>query len=457
MKQKNILVFLTDDHGAWASRPYGNSEVATPTLDFLARTGTRYQNAFTPSPVCSPARACFFTGKLPSQHGIHDWIQETADPEKSWLDHERNLGECLQTAGYQTALVGKWHCGRGQHPQKGFDKWFSHAKGQYPHFGKQLFSDQGKIVERQGRQSTLLTDEALSYLRTRESSKPFFLFVGLVDTHSPFSGHPERLVSRYRDARFSDIPSDRLSLPAGMKNRPEFSPKTPEESRQWLAQYYAAVTHIDEQMGRVIDELETLGVLDETLVVYTSDHGHMNGHHGLYTKGNGTVPQNFYDESIRIPLLIRAPGLFPAGETETSFVDHLDLFQTLASAGGVHVNGESFPGKSFLPEHPEAPLKIWREEQFCEYGNARMIRTSRHKLIQRFAPHAPASPDELYDLLEDPRETTNRFDEPALAGIQKDLLQKLEEHFQRYEIPEKSGTKILDQPVHNAWEPWRLK
>lgn len=458
MKQRNILVFLTDDHGAWASRPYGNSEVETPTLDFLAKTGTRYQNAFTPSPVCSPARACFFTGKLPSQHGIHDWIQETANPGTAWLDrNEKNLGQYLQGAGYQTALVGKWHCGQSQLPQKGFDKWFSYTRGQYPHFGKQFFSDQGRPVERYGHQSALLADEAISFLKTRSGDKPFFLFVGLVDTHSPFSHHPERLVSRYRNARFSDIPNDRLSLPIGMRPRTDFLPKTQEEGREWLAQYYAAVSHIDEQMGRVVDQLETLGVLDETLLVYTSDHGHMNGHHGIYTKGNGTLPQNFYDESIRVPLFIRAPGLFPAGRTETAFVDHLDLFQTLAAAGGAFLNDKSFPGKSFLPGPPEPSLESWREAQFCEYGNARMIRTARYKLIRRFAPHAPGSPDELYDLAEDSRETVNRIGDPVLAAIQKDLSERLEQHFTRFEIPERSGTKILDLPVHNPWEPWRMK
>jgi len=305
-----------------------------------------------------------------------------------------------------------------------------------------------------------ITQQLKDKISIEIDGKPFTDFYIGPETGKPYL-HPLRSADGKIVTRgfpmVPDIPAEALSLPAGMKNRPTFLPKTPEESREWLAQYYAAVTHIDEQVGRVIDELETLGVLDDTLVVYTSDHGHMNGHHGLYTKGNGTLPQNFYEESIRIPLFIRAPGLFPAGNTESAFVDHLDLFQTLASVAGAGVNGESFPGKSFLPENPEAPLKTWREEQFCEYGNARMIRTGRHKLIRRFAPHAPASPDELYDLHEDPRETKNRFGDPSLAGIQKDLLQKLEEHFHRYEIPEKSGTKILDQPVHNAWEPWRLK
>lgn len=126
---RNILVFLTDDHARWALGCYGNSEVRTPTMDHLAATGVVFDNAYTPSPVCSPARASFFTGRLPSQHGVHDYLAE-ADPEVravDWLSGEVTLARLLRDNGYATALTGKWHLGREESVPDGFDYWYSRS------------------------------------------------------------------------------------------------------------------------------------------------------------------------------------------------------------------------------------------------------------------------------------------------------------------------------------------
>src|SRR6185312_15689596 len=186
----NILVFLTDDHGQWAQPAYGNSEIHAPNLDRLAARGVRMTGAYTPCPVCSPARASFFTGRMPSQHGIHDWIEEmTHEFTHPGLKNQTLISELLRDAGYDTGLVGKWHCGRSREPHPGFDRWFSYWTNQYPHRGTQNFSDQGKHVVEEGAQSPLLTDRAIEFLRRHHESaerreKPFFLFVGYVDTHS---------------------------------------------------------------------------------------------------------------------------------------------------------------------------------------------------------------------------------------------------------------------------------
>ena len=187
-RRPHILVVLTDNHGRWATGCYGNPVVQTPTLDWLARTGVRMDRAFTPSPVCSPARASFFTGQMPSAHGIHDWIEEwePVGQDHPGLRGQETLGTRLQQAGYHTALFGKWHCGHSRDPQPGFDRWFSYAHSQFPHRGRIAFSDDGQRVEHDGFQSERITREAVRHLEgILSEDRPVFAVVGHVNTHSP--------------------------------------------------------------------------------------------------------------------------------------------------------------------------------------------------------------------------------------------------------------------------------
>ena len=200
------------------------------------------------------------------------------------------------------------------------------------------------------------------------------------------------------------------------------------------------------------------------LVFMTDDHGHMNGHHGLYTKGNATVLQNFLEESIAVPCLLRRPGQIRPGQVHDAPVDHCDLFQTLLEAARCQeaapdAQKRNSPGRSYLSllDGRAPPRTGWRTEQFCEYGNARMIRTERHKLILRYPPHAPRFSEELYDLHDDPRETINRFQDPLYAELRQTLRTRLDAHFARYEEAESSGREILKRPVHNPNEPWRTE
>jgi arylsulfatase A-like enzyme len=450
----NILIFMTDDHGQWASRAYGNRELFTPTMDWLGASGARMLNAFTPSPVCSPARASFFTGAIPSRHGIHDWLSEQQKEVHPGLEGQTLLPERLRAAGYHTGLVGKWHCGEDRRTPPGFERWFGYADGQYLHFGAKSYRDQDQVVGIHGHQAAVLTDQAIRFLRERPADRPFFLFVGYVNTHKPHKDQPRRLVEHYRKGNFQDIPADESPAPGYRPNR-RVLPNNAEEAREWLAQYYAAVTMIDEQIGRVMDELDNLKLDEQTLIVYTADHGHMNGHHGLECKGNNTVPQNFLEESIRVPLMVRWGAGIAPGQTPAAFVDHCDLFATLLAAGGAAgvLEAES-PGRSFLPllAGVDAP---WREAQFCEYGNARMIRTGRYKLICRYPGPNGHFPDELYDLLADPRETVNRIGEPELGSVVEGLRQQLEAYFARHAVPERDGRRIELLVKCNNDEPWR--
>ena len=458
-RKPNILVFLTDDHGQWASSSYGNREIHSPSLAHLAANGARMEHAFTPCPVCSPARASFFSGKFPSAHGIHDHIAEASEGcDHPGIAGQTTIAKRLQDCGYYTGLVGKWHLNDFWKRPPGFDEWFTLAKGTNAQFREQRYFENERMVSKYGNQAIHLTERALRFLGNRDPEKPFFLFVGYTNTHRPHVGEPERLVAHYRRCSFSDIPNERHRSARGAVRAA--APEDPEQRREELAQYYAAVNLIDEQVGRIVDELANEGALKDTLVVYTADHGHMNGHHGLNGKGNATVPQNFLDESIHIPCLLSWPERIRAGRVYDQFVDHCDLFATLLEAAGYERGAEVdpelklSPGRSYLPLLEGEEITDWRKHQICEYGNARMVRTETAKLIRRYPGPNGHFDDEFYDLRSDPRENDNRIGDQARADTMADLDRRLEGFFERYEVPHGSGKRIVELPICNRAEPW---
>lgn len=446
----NIIVFFCDDHAQWALPAYGNREIHAPNLTHLAQTGLLMQNAFTPCPVCSPARASFWTGLYPSQHGVHDHLAED-DPAvqaSDWLAGLPTLAQRLHDAGYATALSGKWHCGGGEVPKPGFDFWYS-AWRKTPKYDSPVnkYSDQGAVVERRGTDTQIITDAAVDFLRERDRRKPFFLFAGYAAVHNPWRNRPERLVERYRGATFDDIPND-IAYPFGAAGTHPLAPEDPREAR---AQYYASVSMIDEGVGRVLDELEAQRARDETLIVYTSDHGLNLGHHGLWGKGNGSQPLNMLEESIRVPLIVNQPGVITGGARRAEFVTHCDLHQTLLDvAGAASPDRADQPGRSFmsllLGEHDA----VWRNIYFGEYGTTRAIRDRRYKLVCR-ADNAVL----LHDLGTDPRETANLIDEDDCRPVVKRLRAQLDAFFTRFQVAEHSGLRGNDLPMHNRREAWR--
>jgi choline-sulfatase len=455
----NILLFLTDDHAQWANGAYGNGEIMTPNMDTLAETGVLMDNAFTPTPVCSPGRACLLTGRFSSQHGIHDYLGSTPGVDVNnypWLKEETLLPEILHDAGYATYLSGKWHLGHENQPQGGFDRTFTHGS-HYPftHRGKRTFYEDGNPVEMEGFKTRIFTEKAIQYLRERDLEKPFYLQVDYIATHNPWEGHPDRLVEHYRHCTFDELPSDE-SYPFGIQNlESTFDYRLdPHESR---AQYYAAVSQIDEGIGQLLDELEALGLRENTLVIYTSDHGLNCGQHGIWGKGNGTLPLNMVEESIRIPMILNQPdGLF-SKQQRPEFVDHTDLFQTILDLVQVELDpafriDRNYPGRSFASVLTNtAPLEDWKENQIGEYGDVRMIRDNWHKLVRRY----PDGPNELFDLKADPREMVNCFDNPDYQQVVADLTEKLDRFFERYADPVKSGLNVKQLPIHNSGESWR--
>lgn len=458
----HIIVFMTDDHGQWASSTYGNGELHTPTMQWLAETGTVMRSAYTPCPVCSPARASFWTGKIPSAHGIHDYIQEAnQDPRilQGGILGQVHLGQLLQGRGYRTAMMGKWHAGGQGQPVEGFDVWFSSLKGTNARFGPQSYSDNGEPIQWHGHQSPGITQRAVRFLQDAhrtEPQRPVFLFVGYTDTHGPHDNAPPRLVEHYRRSTFADIPDERFAEAHGL---PRFPMNARDAAcREDLADYYASVEMIDQQMGAILDVWAGCGQLDQTVVLYTSDHGHLNGHHGLHSKGNATWPQNFLEESVLVPSLWRWPEKIHPGCRLDAPVDHCDASATLLDAGGSSVDnaiaadGVNRPGRSFLPML-QTGRQPWRDWQVCEYGNARMIRDARHKFIRRSpAVHYDAS-NELYDLTVDPRERIDLLSKDQ--GVAENLDDCLRSYFERYAVPEADGFDTSMIRGHfNSYEPW---
>ena len=454
-RDRNIIVIFNDDHGQWALPAYGNKDLHTPTLDYLAGTGVVMENAFTPTPVCSPARACFLTGRLASQHGLHDYIASGEDFDtRRWLDKEVTLPQLLQKSGYQVGLTGKWHLGNDIEPHPGFDSWFA-LSGDYPigAKGRYRFSDDGKIVELDGYKSQIITDHAVRFLRQRDQERPFFLFVGHTATHSPWTDHPERLVEHYRAKEFSAVPEG-ASYPFGKQNLESAELRPCPDEREGLAQYYAAITSLDEAVGRLMDEVDAQGLTDSTLILYTSDHGLCCGHHGIWGKGNGTLPLNMVEESIRIPVIFNHPKVIPRANRRPEFTDHLDLFQTLADYCGVQPpddGNDIYAGRSLLPMLTGQDLsEPWRAVQFGEYGNVRMIRDQRYKLVIYCADNYCR----LFDLEDDPAEETDIAGMPEQAMRIEQMKAQLDAHFRRYEVKQNSGVRNGGPEKTNFTSPW---
>jgi len=450
----NIVVVMADDHAQWALGAYGLDQIDTPNIDWLADQGVLFENAMTPAPVCSAARASFYTGKMPSQHGVHDFLSESPEFDANWLAGEKLLSERLQDAGYRTGLFGKWHATTDSKvPQPGFDRWLSYDslsagwENQYLRSGTVNFSSDGEQVQYTGVQARFLTEEAIRFIDD-PSPKPFFISLNFTEPHAPFVGLPERLVTRYRP-----VANDIIKA-GGTSDMADRGPATttPGDHVEKLAQYLAAVSLIDDQVGRLLDALQGRQLLDNTLLVYTSDHGLLVGQYGLYGKTNATNPPNFYEETIRIPLIVHAPGdRFRPSQGRSEFVDLMDLHATVIDyATGGRVSESAYgPGRSMRKLLEGERNTGWRTVQFSERGNARMVTDGRWKLVRNYPRDPEDGPTDVWYDLAHPFAERHAADAPR-QPLRDRLIAELERFFAKYETPEHTGRKIWDQPPPNA-------
>ena len=431
----NIVFILTDDQGPWAAGCYGNPEIRTPNIDRLAATGVRFTNYFVATPVCSPSRATLLTGRIPSQHGVHDWLKggNTGPDAIQYLQGEVTSTDMLARAGWTCALSGKWHLGDSQIPQHGFSHWFVHQSGGGRYNDAPMVRD-GQLVDEPGYVTDRITDEALLLLdRYAASSTPFYLSVHYTAPHSPWTGHPQAIVDSYDDCPFTSCPQEPRHPWAGGLTDQCLG------NREMLKGYFAAVTAMDVNVGRIIDRLEERGLRERTLVVFTSDNGFSCGQHGFWGKGNGTTPRNMYENSIKVPMIFSQPGTLASGRVEEAMVSAYDVMPTLLDYVGLPApDGRNLPGQSFVPLlRGERQLERDHVVIFDEYGPVRMVRTHDWKFVYRHA----YGPHELYHLLNDPDERRNLADDPAQKPRIAELKRLLDDWFARFVEPGRDGLR----------------
>lgn len=434
-KRPNIVFILTDDQGVWAAGCYGNPEIRTPNLDRLAATGMLFRNFFVATPVCSPSRATFLTGRIPSQHGVHDWIREgnTGERAARYIENELCYTDVLAANGWTCGISGKWHLGASQLVQHGFDHWYVHQRGGGPYYDAPMVRD-GELIVESGYVTDAITDDALDFISAHAVDEaPFYLSVHYTAPHSPWEYHPREIVDSYDDCPFESCPQE--------PRHPWATSLTDHAhgKREMLKGYFAAVTAMDANVGRILDRLEALGLRENTLVFFVSDNGFSCGHHGFWGKGNGTSPRNMYENSIKVPAIASHPSVIPQGYVQEAMVSAYDWMPTLLDYIGLPCHQDrGIVGSSFTPS------LLGRSDAardsvviYDEYGRTRMVRTERFKYVHRY----PNGPNELWDLEADPDERTNLIDEPGQAGRIRELRQKMEAWFAQHVDPEVDGMR----------------
>jgi len=457
-RRLNVLFIMTDNQPAELLGCYGNAEIHTPQLDQLARQGIQFNNAFCPNGMCSPCRASVLTGLMPSQHGIHTWLDDRV--MNQWPDQWNAIGEfatlpqILSDQGYRTALIGKYHLGVPSQPQNGFHHWVAFPYGHTRDFWNNSIIENGRQFVYAGHSVDCFTEKAVEYIRAIEAQTgpPFFLFLAY---NAPYGHRPaiqgrarNRFASLYENCPMNSIPREALSRQAitrydlkkhqsggGIDYSDELT--TPNDLAA-LRNYYSQMSLVDDGVGRVLAALQQQGLDRDTLVIFTSDHGFSLGHNGFWGHGQATWPANTHRAAFSIPLLMRHTDHVYPLTTSNLLVSSVDLMATVLDYVGLsHVPGNvNSPSRSFAPLLRGARLN-WDDAVFMEQEETRSIRTARWHYMKRFpgSSHYPFE-DELYDLAQDPGERHNLINDTSLAETAEKLSGRIESFFSQYAHPQ---------------------
>jgi arylsulfatase A-like enzyme len=458
MALPHILLILTDQQRTDTLGCYGGRHVATPHLDGLAASGTVFERCYVNNPICTPSRACLWTGKTVFGHGVQALHDVLPAEEKLFPAH-------LQAAGYTTALFGKLHVSarlvdaNERHPQAGFDV-FESALSPYNHdcryhayrdWLRERSPDFLARLQREGSNigpipaelhfSTWIAERVEDFVGRHTGERPFLCCASFVDPHDPFDDHPPEWLER---TNLGDLA--RVDRQPGAADRPEgvrreevagalgsIDEYTDEEIVRMRRSYYASVGFLDVCVGRILEALRRTGALERTLVIFASDHGEMLGQRRLLGKG-----AHFYEPCARVPLLVREPAARRAGARSQALVQPHDIAATALRAAGFSDDWI----RARMPAAVPLQRSTGHECVFGVYRNScinrqkvfwdppihcTMVRDARYKLtVYHDLPPVLAGPGELYDLETDPAETRNLWAEPCGAAPRAALLARLE-------------------------------
>lgn len=451
----NILWLCTDQQRFDTIRALGNGKINTPNIDRLCEDGVAYTRAYCQSPVCSPSRASFLTGRYPRTTRCRQNGQQIPPDEIL-------LPKMFADAGYRCGLAGKLHlasCSEqkvekrtddgyhdfhwSHHPQpdwgeaNAYQAWL-HRQGKtweelynQPPSGSDYWKN-GMPTEYN--QTHWCAEEAISFLQENKD-RPWFFSFNCFAPHHPFDPpreflenyHPAEMpLPKQREGELADKPTFQQLDSEWAHNSPgEFhsGAMSDDDKREVCAAYYAMCEHIDYELGRILDALEESGQAENSIVIFMSDHGEMLGDHGIYFKG-----PHFYEEALRVPLIMRWPGHFPAGRKVDGLVELVDLAPTLLEAAGIEIPESRLQGKSLMPVLTGTQEGTNRDSVFCEYYNSwthgdaygTMLRTEKEKIVV----YHGTGQGEFYDLVRDPDEFDNRFNDTEYADRVRDMMHR---------------------------------
>lgn len=426
-RRPNLVFIMTDDHGPWATSATGCAEMRTPNIESLSRGGLTFSKAFACTPVCSPSRMTWMTGEIPSRHGVQDWLlpADSFGPRsRRFLEGHLAWSEVLARNGYTLGLAGKWHMGHDDRPHAGFSYWATVPGGGGTYKDPALFKN-GETIRTPGYKTDIIGDCALEFLDAQKQSKqPFALYLPFYAPHTPFNYTLEKYRDGYAGSRFNCFPR----LPKHPWQNPGLAGNHLNEES--MRAYSALITGADANIGRVLDRLKQIGALEDTTVVFTADQGWSAGHHGVWGKGNGTIPFNIYDSAIGVPLIWSHPGRIARGASGT-MVSSYDFFPTLMDWLDLRVAPSGArPGLSYAGVLRGSKPDLRRDALYFEYCGVRAVRTSDWKYVARHE-----GPEELYHLAADPHEESNLATDPAHADKRKSLQKQLTDWFREQRAP----------------------
>ena len=402
----NVILIFSDDQGTIDINIYGAKDLHTPHLDSLARRGTRFTQFYVAAPVCSPSRAALLTGRYPRRAGVPGNVSLG---KRGMPAEQVTMAEMLKTAGYRTALVGKWHLGEvdGRGPlDQGFDSFYGHKRGcidNYSHFfywngpnNHDLWRDDEEIWEDGNHFSGLMVREAKQFLDDNKD-RPFFLYLPFNIPHYPLQGTP-----KWR-AHYKNLPSPRRD-------------------------YAALVSTLDEKVGEILDHAGRLGLTENTLVIFLSDHGHSTEERTMFGGGNAGPYRgakfSLFEGGIRVPAIVSLPGVIPENAVRHQFAASVDWLPTVAEITGAGLPNRKIDGKSLMPVIRSAEAKSPHKVFHWQRGKQWAVRDGNWKLIVNAerTVRGPVGEDERIFLSDFSKETSERHN---LAKDHGGVVQRL--------------------------------